>query len=88
MSLQLQVFKNVITGHNTDGKYFVTSNKLAFRSEMSPRKVQVWIEKARDGRVSPIHDVEVRDMACGANHTVGALVQSFFLHFKNSTNTV
>lgn len=57
-------------GHNTDGKYFVTSNKLAYRSELSPRKVQVWIEKARDGRITPIVDVEVREMACGTNHTV------------------
>ncbi|XP_060578090.1 protein RCC2-like [Ruditapes philippinarum] len=57
-------------GHNTDGKYFVSGNKLAYRNEMSPRKVQVWIEKARDGRISPIHDVEVRDIACGTNHSV------------------
>lgn len=58
------------SGHNTDGKYFVTSNKLAYRSELSPRKVQVWIEKARDGRITPVVDVEVRDIACGINHTV------------------
>lgn len=56
-------------GHNTDGKYFVSGNKLTFRCEMSPRKVHVWIEKARDGRVTPICDVEVREMACGINHT-------------------
>ncbi|KAL4221544.1 Protein rcc2 [Mactra antiquata] len=57
-------------GHNTDGKYLVTSNKLAYRCELSPRKVQVWIEKSRDGRISPVIDVEVRDMACGINHSV------------------
>jgi hypothetical protein len=64
-------------GHNTDGKYFVTSNKLAFRSEVAPRKVQVWIEKSRDGRIAPVLDVEVRDMACGVNHTVNIL---YMLH--------
>lgn len=56
-------------GHNTDGKYFVTSNKLSFKCEMSPRKVNVWIEKSRDGRITPILDVEVRDICCGVNHT-------------------
>jgi len=57
-------------GHNTDGKYFVSSNKLSFKCELSPRKVNVWIEKSRDGRVSPVLDVDVRDVACGSNHAV------------------
>jgi len=60
----------VPSGHNTDGKYFVNSNKLAFKCEMSPRKVNVWIEKTRDGRVVPIPDVDVREIACGVNHAV------------------
>ncbi|XP_052759859.1 protein RCC2 homolog [Mya arenaria] len=57
-------------GHNTDGQYFLTSNKLSFHFETTPRKVAVWIEKSRDGRVTPIVDVEVREIACGINHTV------------------
>ncbi|ESO99540.1 hypothetical protein LOTGIDRAFT_213485 [Lottia gigantea] len=57
-------------GHNTDGKYFVTSNKLSFRCELIPRKVLVYIEKNRDGHVLPITDVVVRDIACGTNHTI------------------
>jgi len=48
----------------------VNSNKLAFKCEMSPRKVNVWIEKTRDGRVVPIPDVDVREIACGVNHAV------------------
>lgn len=60
-------------GHNTDGKYFVTSNKMSFRCETRPRKVNVFIEKARDGHIVPVTDVEVRELACGANHTVGLL---------------
>ena len=48
----------------------MTSNKLAFKCEHNPRKVNVWIEKARDGRITPILDVEVRDVVCGVNHTV------------------
>lgn len=58
------------TGHNSDGKYFVTSNKLTYNCELKPRKVVVFIEKGRDGHLKPINDVEVQDVACGANHTV------------------
>ncbi|KAK2148571.1 hypothetical protein LSH36_491g03051 [Paralvinella palmiformis] len=57
-------------GHNTDGKYFVTSNKMTFSCELQPRKVQVFIEKTREGHVVPVIDVEVQDIACGVNHAV------------------
>ncbi|XP_050413737.1 protein RCC2 [Patella vulgata] len=57
-------------GHNSDGKYFVTSNKLSFRCELVPRKVNVFIEKSREGHVLPVTDVVVRDIACGCNHTI------------------
>ncbi|XP_060068574.1 protein RCC2 homolog [Ylistrum balloti] len=57
-------------GHNTDGKYFVTSTKLSFKCETVPRKVNVFIEKTREGHIVPVTDVEVRDMGCGTNHTV------------------
>ncbi|XP_041378460.1 protein RCC2-like [Gigantopelta aegis] len=57
-------------GHNTDGKFFVTSNKLSFKCELVPRKVNVWIEKTRDNHVVPVTDVEVRDIACGNNHVL------------------
>ncbi|XP_076472647.1 protein RCC2-like [Babylonia areolata] len=57
-------------GHNTDGKYFVTSNKMEYKCEMTPRKVNVFIEKTRDGHVMPVTDVDVREIACGQNHTL------------------
>lgn len=57
-------------GHNTDGKYFVTSNKLSFKCETVPRKVNVFIEKGRDGQISPVTDVEIRDIAAGINHSI------------------
>ena len=69
----IKLIKNLyvyITGHNTDGKYFVTSNKLSFKCETVPRKVNVFIEKGRDGQVSPVTDVEIRDVAAGINHSV------------------
>jgi len=57
-------------GHNTDGKYFVTSNKMAFHTENSPRVVTVFVEKAKTGQVTPITDVTVAEVACGVNHTI------------------
>jgi len=58
------------TGHNTDGKYFITSSKMDFQTENSPRVVTVYVEKARDGTVTPLHDVDAREIACGTNHTI------------------
>lgn len=57
-------------GHNTDGKYFVTSTKMSFHFEMSPKRVPLFIEKAKDGHVTPVDDVQIVDFSCGNNHTV------------------
>uniref|UniRef100_A0A0B6ZY47 Protein RCC2 homolog n=1 Tax=Arion vulgaris TaxID=1028688 RepID=A0A0B6ZY47_9EUPU len=57
-------------GHNTDGKYFVKSNKIEFQCENVPRVITVFVEKQRDGQVSPVTDVDVREIACGANHAL------------------
>ncbi|KAA0194131.1 hypothetical protein HAZT_HAZT005946 [Hyalella azteca] len=57
-------------GHNTDGKYFITSNKLSFEFVTSPRRIPVFVECAKGGPIKPIPDVHVTDVACGNNHTV------------------
>ncbi|BFZ23016.1 hypothetical protein BsWGS_26055 [Bradybaena similaris] len=57
-------------GHNTDGKYFVKSNKIEFQCENVARVITVFVEKQRDGQVSPVTDVDVREIACGANHAL------------------
>ncbi|CAB3369693.1 Hypothetical predicted protein [Cloeon dipterum] len=57
-------------GHNTDGKYFITSTKLGFNNETKPKRVLVFVEKGRDNHSTPVDEVEVRDVACGTNHTV------------------
>ena len=64
-------------GHNTDGKYFVTNSKLGFNCETRPRRVMVFIDKTRDGVVSAVTDVEVRDVACGQNHVVSCQLYVF-----------
>lgn len=57
-------------GHNTDGRYFVTSNKLQFKCELVPRRVQVFIDRSREGHVVPVEDVRIVDVASGLNHTI------------------
>ncbi|KAF4532598.1 hypothetical protein B566_EDAN013376 [Ephemera danica] len=57
-------------GHNSDGKYFVTCNKLGFACETKPKRIMFYVEKGRDGHTQPVDDVEIRELACGTNHTV------------------
>lgn len=57
-------------GHNTDGKYFINSNKMSFHFETSPKRVVLFIEKAKDGHVTPIDGVQIVDFSCGNNHSV------------------
>lgn len=60
----------VIQGHNTDGKYFINSNKMTFHFETSPKRIVLYIEKSKDGHVTPIDGVQIVDFSCGNNHTV------------------
>lgn len=57
-------------GHNTDGKYFKSSTKLCFNFELSPKRIVLYIEKSKDGHVSPVDVMEIVDFSCGQNHTV------------------
>lgn len=57
-------------GHNTDGKYFVTANKISHHFETSPKRIVLFIEKSKDGHATPIDGVQIVDFSCGNNHTV------------------
>ncbi|XP_012551520.1 protein RCC2 homolog [Bombyx mandarina] len=57
-------------GHNTDGKYFVTSTKLSFHFETIPKQITLYIQKSKDGYITPVKDVTIVDLSCGNNHTV------------------
>lgn len=65
-------------GHNTDGKYFQTSTKMAFHHETSPKRVVLYIERSKDGHVTPIDGVQIVDFSCGTNHTVNITFSYFF----------
>ncbi|XP_015116936.1 protein RCC2 homolog [Diachasma alloeum] len=57
-------------GHNTDGKYFITSTKMAFHFEKSPKRIVLYVERGKDGHVTPLDRVEITDFSCGYYHTV------------------
>lgn len=58
------------TGHNSDGKFIARAQRIEFDCELIPRRVAIFIEKTKDGQVMPVPNVVVRDVVCGANHTV------------------
>lgn len=43
---------------------------MTFHFETSPKRIVLYIEKSKDGHVTPIDGVQVVDFACGNNHTV------------------
>lgn len=57
-------------GHNTDGKYFQTSTKMAFHYETSPKRIVLYIDKTKEGHVVTCDGVQIVDFSCGNNHTV------------------
>lgn len=59
-----------LSGHNTDGKYFQTTTKLSFHYQTSPKRIVLYIEKTKDGHVTPVDVTEIVDFSCGPNHTV------------------
>lgn len=61
---------SLLAGHNSDGKFIARAQRIEFDCETIPRRVAIFIEKSKDGQVMPVPNVVVRDVACGANHTV------------------
>lgn len=59
-----------VAGHNSDGKFIARAQRIEYDCELVPRRVAIFIEKTKDGQILPVPNVVVRDVACGANHTV------------------
>uniref|UniRef100_A0A8C4X2D4 Regulator of chromosome condensation 2 n=1 Tax=Eptatretus burgeri TaxID=7764 RepID=A0A8C4X2D4_EPTBU len=57
-------------GHNSDGRFVVRSQRTEFACGLAPRRIAFFLEKTRGGQVLPVSNVLVKDMACGANHTL------------------
>lgn len=56
-------------GHNTDGKY-VAGRKIEFHFEKTPKRIIMYVERTKDGHVTPLDNVEITDFSCGYQHTV------------------
>ncbi|XP_064876722.1 protein RCC2 homolog [Oncorhynchus nerka] len=59
-----------LSGHNSDGKFIARAQRIEFDCETIARRVAIFIEKSKDGQVTPVPNVVVRDVACGGNHTL------------------
>uniref|UniRef100_A0AAY5KX54 Regulator of chromosome condensation 2 n=1 Tax=Esox lucius TaxID=8010 RepID=A0AAY5KX54_ESOLU len=57
-------------GHNSDGKFIARAQRIEFDCETIARRVAIFIEKSKDGQMTPVPNVVVRDVACGGNHTL------------------
>uniref|UniRef100_A0A336MC17 CSON014833 protein n=1 Tax=Culicoides sonorensis TaxID=179676 RepID=A0A336MC17_CULSO len=57
-------------GNNTEGKYFITANKLSFHYETIPKRIVMYVDKDKTGHFNAIHGVKIEDFSCGPNHTV------------------
>ncbi|CAG0894072.1 unnamed protein product [Darwinula stevensoni] len=57
-------------GNNTDGKYFVSANRMAFHCELRPIQVKIFIDKMQNGIIIPVKGVRIADIACGTSHSV------------------
>ncbi|XP_033107649.1 protein RCC2-like isoform X2 [Anneissia japonica] len=62
-------------GHDNDGQYFVTSKKVTFDCQLVPKRIQLYIERTREGQVKPLTGVLIKDVVCGVNHTVALDIQ-------------
>uniref|UniRef100_U3JI32 Regulator of chromosome condensation 2 n=1 Tax=Ficedula albicollis TaxID=59894 RepID=U3JI32_FICAL len=57
-------------GHNSDGKFIARAQRIEYDCELLPRRLALFVERTKDGQVLPVPNVVVRDVACGANHTL------------------
>ncbi|KAL7976144.1 hypothetical protein Chor_008241 [Crotalus horridus] len=46
------------------------TKRIEYDCELVPRRVAIFIEKTKDGQILPVPNIVVRDVACGANHTL------------------
>ncbi|MBN3286869.1 RCC2 protein, partial [Polyodon spathula] len=57
-------------GHNSDGKFIARAQRIEFDCELIARRVAIFVEKTKDGQILPVPNVVVREVSCGANHTL------------------
>jgi alpha-tubulin suppressor-like RCC1 family protein len=43
---------------------------LAFHFEKAPKRIVIYVERTKDGHITPLDGVEITDFSCGYHHTV------------------
>lgn len=66
---QFQICLLIVLGHNTTGEYIQTTGKVNYNYEKVPKMIVHYIDKNKD-HITPVEGVDIRDVACGTNHTV------------------
>ncbi|XP_071496577.1 protein RCC2 homolog, partial [Diadema antillarum] len=61
-------------GHNTNGQYSVSASKLSSECVSTPKRIQCFIEKGREG-LKYLQGTVVKDIACGNNHSIAMDMQ-------------
>lgn len=72
---------NIFAGHNTSGEFIQTAGKVSYHCEKAPKMIVHYIEKNKD-HITPVEGVDIRDVACGTNHTVNIKNYLKFLFLK------
>lgn len=56
-------------GHNTNGEYIERAGAINFATVIQPKPIMTFVEKNKN-KVEILPKPEIRDFACGTNHTV------------------
>lgn len=67
-------------GHNTNGEYIERAGAITFNTVKVPKAITTFVEKTKN-KVEILPKPEIRDFACGTNHTVRKIENIFCIHF-------
>lgn len=60
-------------GHNTNGEYIERAGAITFNTVKVPKAITTFVEKTKN-KVEILPKPEIRDFACGTNHTVRKII--------------
>lgn len=56
-------------GHNSNGEYLERAGAISYATIKAPKAIMTFVEKTKN-KVEILPKPEIRDFACGTNHTV------------------
>lgn len=73
-------------GHNTNGEYIERAGAINFATVKQPKAIMTFVEKTKN-KVEILPKPEIRDFACGTNHTVRQTnIKVFLVYFIYNFN--